>query len=203
MLRVCLTGNAGAGKTSVIALFKQWGAAVIDSDQLAREAVVPGSPALAAIFKRFGDDLRLADGSLDRAALRRRVMGDDEQRAVLNAIVHPEVARLTAERSAEAKRCGAAILVADIPLLFEVLDPAAWEVVVLVDAPEALRRERLIKERDFPPGEADDLIKAQLPSRIKRDWSHLIIDNDGSRETLEQRARAAWEKLQERARVFA
>ena len=93
MIRVGLTGNAAAGKSTVLALFKEWGATVIDSDVLAREAVAPGSPALAAIVQRFGADLRLPDGSLDRAALRHRVMADDEQRAVLNAIVHPEVGR--------------------------------------------------------------------------------------------------------------
>jgi dephospho-CoA kinase len=191
-LKVGLTGNVAAGKSTVLALFRRWGAETIDTDVLAREAVSPGSPALAAILKRFGDDLRLPDGGLDRAALRRRVMRDDEQRAVLNAIVHPEVARRSAELTADAERRGARILVADIPLLFEVLDPAQFDAVVLVDAPVALRRERLARQRGFTPEECDDLVGAQLPSRLKRDKSHHVIDNDGTLETLETRAREVW-----------
>jgi len=185
----------------VLALFEHWGAATIDTDKLAREAVLPGSPALAAILACFGADLALPDGTLDRAALRRRVMGNDEQRAVLNAIVHPEVDRLLAARIADARRRGAAIVVCDIPLLFEVLDPATWDVVVLVDAPEETRRRRLIEQRHYTREEADDVIGAQLPSRLKRDRSNIVIDNDGPREALEARAREAWAALGDAARA--
>ena len=176
----------------MLALFERWGAVTIDTDVLAREAVEPGSAALEAICRTFGRDLALSGGGLDRAALRRRVMGDDELRAVLNAIVHPEVERRLAARLAAAERGGAAIAVCDIPLLFEVLDPAAWDVVVLVDAPEETRRRRLMERRAYSREEADDVIGAQLPSRLKRDRSHIVIDNDGSPDTLEARARQAW-----------
>jgi dephospho-CoA kinase len=199
MLSVALTGNVAAGKSTVLAYFERWGAAVIDTDQLAREAVTPGSPVLAAIVARFGADLILADGSLDRAALRRRVMGDDEQRAVLNAIVHPEVHRLLLARLEAARARGAEIAVADIPLLFEVLDPADWDLVVLVDAPEAERRRRLTELRGYSAEEADDVIGAQLPSRLKRPMCQVIVDNDGSREALEPRVRAAWEAVRAEA----
>ena len=201
MLRVGLTGNAAAGKSTVLAHFKQWGASVIDSDLLAREAVEPGSPALQVIFKRFGSDLRLPDGSLDRATLRRRVMSNDEQRAVLNAIVHPEVARLSAALEAEARGRGESVLVADIPLLFEVLSPASFDVVILVDAPEQVRRTRLLEARGYSAADADDLLGAQLPSRLKRDKSHIVIDNDGTREALEAHCREVWLELERRART--
>ena len=196
MLRVALTGNVAAGKSTVLAHFALWGAATIDTDLLAREAVAVGSPALAAIFRRFGADLRRPDGALDRAALRRRVMGDDEQRAVLNAIEHPDVERLLAERLADAEQRGARIVVCDIPLLFEVLDPDDWDKVVLVDAPEALRRRRLMELRGYSRDEADDVIGAQLPSRLKRDRADLVIDNDGSTDALAASARAAWDALE-------
>ena len=195
MLSVALTGNVAAGKSAVLGHFERWGATVVDTDLLAREAVEPGRPALASILARFGSDLKLADGSLDRALLRRRVMGDDERRAVLNAIVHPEVLRLHAERLDRARRAGAEIVVSDIPLLFEVLDPAAWDVVVLVDAPEETRRRRLMELRGYSDEEARDVIAAQLPSRLKRSSSHIVIDNDGSLEALEANAKAAWEAL--------
>ncbi len=200
MLSVALTGNVAAGKSTVLASFARWGAHVIDTDQLAREAVVPESAALAAIFRRFGADLAQRDGTLDRAALRRRVMGDDERRAVLNAIVHPEVNRLLAARLADAERGGAEIVVCDIPLLFEVLDPDDWDLVVLVDAPQATRRRRLMEERRYSAEEADDVIGAQLPSHLKRERSDVVIDNDGSREALEARANQAWEKVRKAAR---
>ncbi len=199
MLSVALTGNVAAGKSAVLGHFKRWGAAVVDTDQLAREVVEPGRPALAAIAARFGSDLRQADGSLDRALLRRRVMGDDERRAVLNAIMHPEVMRLHAERLETARRAGAEIAVSDIPLLFEVLDPDAWDVVVLVDAPEETRRRRLMELRHYSEEEARDVMGAQLPSRLKRSRSHIVIDNDGSEEALEANARAAWEALRAEA----
>ena len=201
MLRVALTGNVAAGKSTVLALFERWGAVTIDTDKLAREAVRPGTPALAAILRRFGADLALPDGSLDRAALRRRAMGDDEQRAVLNAIVHPEVDRLLTARLADARRRGARIVVCDIPLLFEVLDSAAYDVVVLVDAPEETRRRRLMELRRYTRGEADDVIGAQLPSRVKRDKADIVIDNDGAPDALEARAREAWAALEDTARA--
>ena len=199
MLSVALSGNVAAGKSTVLADFARWGATVVDVDQLARVVVEPGTPALDAIAARFGDDLRRPDGSLDRALLRRRVMGDDERRAVLNAIVHPEVMRLHAERLEAARRAGVEIVVSDIPLLFEVLDPGAWDVVVLVDAPEEIRRRRLTELRGYTPQEARDVMEAQLPSRLKRGKSHIVIDNDGSVEALEARARAAWEALRAEA----
>ncbi len=195
MLRVALTGNVAAGKSTVLAHFVEWGAAAVDADQLARQAVEPGSPALAAIVARFGADLRRADGSLDRAALRRRVMGDESRRAHLNAIVHPVVMRLHAERIEAARKRGVEIIVSDIPLLFEVLDPDAWDVVVLVDAPEEVRRRRLVELRGYSEQEAADLIGAQLPSALKRRRSHIVIDNDGSLAALRDRAQAAWDRL--------
>jgi dephospho-CoA kinase len=199
VLTVALTGNVASGKSTVLALFERWGAAVIDADGLAREAVAPGSPALAAILARFGADLALPDGSLDRAKLRRRVFGDPAQRDALNAVVHPAVRRLEAARLEAARARGVEIAVSDIPLLFEVADPAEWDLVVLVDAPETLRRRRLMDSRGYTAAEADQVIAAQLPSHLKRPRSHIIIDNDGTLETLERRAAAAWERLRSEA----
>ncbi len=196
VLSVGLTGNVAAGKSAVTALFRRWGAWIIDADELAREAVVPGSPALAAIAARFGADLVLADGSLDRAALRHRVMADPERRAALNAIVHPEVARLRDREVARARAAGARIVVHDIPLLFEVLDPGAFDAVVLVDAPAAVRKARLMRERGLPAADADALLGAQADSGPKRRRSTFVIDNDGDLAALEARALDVWRLLQ-------
>jgi dephospho-CoA kinase len=199
VLSVALTGNVAAGKSTVLALFERWGATVIDADALAREAVAPGSPALAAVLARFGADLATPDGSLDRGKLRRRVFKDPEQREALNAVVHPVVRRLEAARLQAARARGVEIVVSDIPLLFEAADPADWDLVVLVDAPEAVRRRRLMDSRGYSATEANEVIAAQLPSAVKRERSHILIDNDGTLETLERRAAAAWERLRREA----
>ena len=201
MYRVGLTGNVASGKSTVLELFRRWGAAATDADLLAREAVRPGTAALAAVVTQFGPGVLEADGALDRAALRRRVFADPRELAALNAIVHPEVRRLAALREREAALAGARLIVHDVPLLFEVLDPADFDAIVLVDAPAALRRERLVLSRGLSPAEADTLIAAQMPSEAKRLRSHYVIDNGGSREALEERARAVWALLQARAGV--
>ena len=143
MLNVALTGNITAGKSAVIELFRSWGATIIDADQLVREAEAPGTDVLTAIVRRFGSDVLAPDGGLDRAALRAKVMGDDAALTALNAIVHPTVQRRREELLAEARARGDAVVINDIPLLFEALDPEQFDVVVLVDAPVALRHNRL------------------------------------------------------------
>jgi len=199
MLNVALTGNIAAGKSAVAELFRAWGATLIDADRLAREAQAPGTTGLRAIAERLGQDLVGADGALDRAALRRRVMADPAALAELNRIVHPEVFRRRRALEAEARRRGDRIVVSDIPLLFEVADPAAFDVVVLVDAPEAVRRARLITERGLSALEADRMLAAQAPSGPKRERSTFVIDNDGDLATLEARAREVWTALLARA----
>src|SRR6184192_2220336 len=112
VLNVALTGNIAAGKSTVVDLFRRWGATIIDADELARQAQAPGGEVLAAIVRRFGWDVLAPGGSLDRAVLRRR----------------EQLLREAGER-------GDVLVVNDIPLLFEVLDPAAFDAVVLVAAP--------------------------------------------------------------------
>src|SRR5216117_4019145 len=105
MLNVALTGNIAAGKSTVVGFFRRWGATIVDADELAREAEAPGSEVLAAIARRFGADVLAADGSLDRAALRAKVMGDGAALAALNAIVHPAVQQRRLELQRAAAEC--------------------------------------------------------------------------------------------------
>src|SRR5919109_173326 len=119
MLNVGLTGNIAAGKSSVVGLFRKWGATIIDADALVREAQAPGSTVLAAIAGKFGADVLASDGTLDRAALRGKVMGDDVALNALNAIVHPAVQQRRTDLQRAAEERGDAIVVNDIPLLFE------------------------------------------------------------------------------------
>ena len=199
MLNVALTGNIAAGKSAVAALFREWGATILDADRMVRELQAPGSPVLAEIAARFGADLILPDGELDRPALRAFVLRNDAALAALNAIVHPRVAERREALMAEARARGDRIVVNDIPLLFEAADPSAFDAVVLVDAPPALRRRRLVEQRRLDPAEADRMIAAQMPSEEKRERSTFVIDNAGDRAELERRARAVWRGLEQLA----
>lgn len=201
VLNVALTGNIAAGKSTVVDLFRRRGATIVDADELAREAQAPGTKVLAAIAGRFGADVLAADGTLDRAALRSKVMGDDAALAALNAIVHPAVQRRRDELLRAAQERGDLIVVNDIPLLFEALDPAQFDVVVLVDAPVALRRTRLLAMRGLSAEDADRMIAAQMPSERKRSRSQFVIDNDGTLEQLERQARAVFQELRRLARA--
>jgi dephospho-CoA kinase len=199
LLNVALTGNIAAGKSTVVDLFKKWGATVIDADALAREAQSPGSAVLAAIARRFGADVLAPDGSLDRAALRAKVMGDDGALAALNAIVHPAVQQRRIELQRVAGERGDAIVVNDIPLLFEVLDPTQFDAVVLVDAPVSVRRARLRTLRGLSNEDADRMIAAQMPAERKRAQSQYIIENAGTTAELERQAQAVFAELRKRA----
>lgn len=201
MLHIALTGNIAGGKSTVAELFRRWGATIIDADELAREAQAPGTDVFAAIVHRFGPTVIAADGTLDRPTLRSIVFADPAALADLNRIVHPDVHRRREARLADA-RAGSrndAIVVSVIPLLFEAADPAAFDAIVLVDAPAAVRRDRLVRDRDLAPAEADRMIAAQLPAGPKRARSDYVIENDGDRDELERQAAEVWRALRARA----
>jgi len=171
----------------------------VDPDTLAVEPEV-----LRDIVRRFGGKLALnADvcrgGTIRIGDRVRLVMDDDDAREDLNRIVHPEVHRRRAELLADARARGDRIVVSDMPLLFEVMDPAEFDAVVLVDAPEEIRRVRLMAERGLTPEEADRMIRAQLPSSAKRARSDHVIDNVGDRAALEHAAAEVWRALRARA----
>lgn len=199
MLSVALTGNIGAGKSTVVDLFRRWGATVIDADQLVREAQVPGHPALAEIATRFGDEVLHQNGTLDRARLRAIVLARPAELEALNRIMHPLVHLRRQELLAAARTRGDRIVVSDIPLLFEAADPHEFDIVVLVDAPESVRRSRLLAARGLDEGQISSLMAAQLPSASKRARSDYIIENAGSLEALERSAASVWQALLARA----
>lgn len=203
MLNVALTGNIAAGKSTVVGFFRRWGATIIDADELAREAQAPGTEVLAAIVQRFSRDVLASDGSLDRAALRSKVMGDETALSALNAIVHPAVQRRREELQQVAARRGDLLVVNDIPLLFEVLDPAQFDVIVLVDAPEGVRRTRLRTMRGLSNEEADRMISAQMPAARKRPRSQFVIEDGGTLGELEAQTRTVLRELRRHAATAA
>lgn len=195
MIRVGLTGSLGAGKSTVGRLFESWGARRVDADRLARLAVEPGRPAHRRIREAFGEDALGDDGTVDRSALRRIVFRDPAARRRLEEIVHPEVGRLRGEALQRAHRDGSAVVVEEIPLLFEVGMEDEFDLVVVVDAPAEVRAERLREARGLSREEFEAMEAAQLPAEEKRSRADRVIHNDGSPEELTRRARRVWDDL--------
>lgn len=192
---LALTGNIAAGKSAVAALLAAKGATIIDADQLARDAVAPGTEGFEAVVEQFGPTVLASDGTLDRAALRARVFADPIAREALNSIVHPRVRALRDAAVAAAHARGDRLIISDIPLLFEVGLDQAFDAILLVDAPEPIRRDRLVQDRALTPAVAQAMIDAQWPSATKRARAHWIIDNDGTPEALRAKVAALWPAL--------
>jgi dephospho-CoA kinase len=199
MLKVGLTGNIAAGKSAVTGVWRSMGATVVDADDLARRAVEPGTPAHAAIAREWGTWVLEDGGALDRAALRQIVFADPEARARLEGIVHPAVAALRDEEYREAQSRGEKLIVADIPLLFEVGMADEFDVVVLVDAPEEVRLRRIVADRGLDEDEARRMIAAQMPSELKCARADVVIRNTGTLGDLQDAARDVWRQLVRRA----
>lgn len=200
MVVVGLTGNMAAGKSSVAELWRRAGVPVVSADELAREAVVAGSPGLARVKALLGSEAVGEDGTMDRAAVRRMVFADDGLRRALEAIVHPEVKRLRDAWTAMQRTAGARVVVWEIPLLFETGIEKEVDVVVLVDAPVDARRRRAMETRGLEAQEADAMMAAQLSADRKRDRADFVVVNDGTRERLVARAAGVLGQILERTR---
>ncbi|MEJ2292209.1 MAG: dephospho-CoA kinase [Deinococcales bacterium] len=198
-LHVGLTGNIGSGKSSVARLLEARGAAVIDADALARQAT-EDAEVLAAIARDLGAEL-VAAGRLDRAATARRVFGDPEARRRLNAIVHPWVRRAT-ERLTEALERAPeppAVIVHDVPLLYENGLDRGLDAVIVVDAPLAERVARVAARSRLSEEDVRSRDAAQMPLDDKVARADYVVDNGGTLEELEARVDAVWRALLERA----
>ncbi|MEV5538972.1 dephospho-CoA kinase [Saccharopolyspora shandongensis] len=189
MLRVGLSGGIGSGKSTVARRLVERGAVLIDSDVLAREVVQPGTPGLAELVERFGEDILDADGALNRPALAGKVFGDDEARADLNAITHPKIRDLTAERMAQAP--ADAVVVHDVPLLVEVGYAPNYHLVLIVDAAEPDRVRRLI-DRGLAEDDARARIAAQATTEQRREVADVWLDNSGSVDAVQAQVDALW-----------
>lgn len=200
MLLVALTGGIASGKSTVARRLAEHGAVVVDADQVARDVVEPGEPALAAIAEAFGPGVLAADGSLDRAALGAIVFGDPEKRLVLNAITHPAVLeRSRALFAAAGEADPDAIVIYDIPLLVEAGRHVEFDLVVVVHAATETRVARMVELRGMTREEALHRIHSQATDTDRLAIADVVIDADGSIEHTLAQADALWENL--RARV--
>ena len=193
VVRVGLTGGIGSGKSEVSHRLAAHGAVVVDADLLAREVVEPGTDGLAEVVAQLGPDVLGPDGALDRVAVGRRVFGDDEVRHRLEAVVHP----LVRQRAAEIERRAAdgAVVVHDIPLLVETGQQDDFDVVVVVDAPDDVRVERLVSARGMDAAEARSRITAQASRERRLAAADEVVDNAGDLIALDARVDALWQRL--------
>ena len=192
---VILTGGIGSGKSTAAALLSEWGAQVVDADELAREVVAPGSEGLSEVVEEFGTDVLAADGSLDREALAEVVFDDPERLGALEQIVPPLVEALASERLAAG--VGAPLLVYEVPLprgrapFPEGVLSAGAALVVVVDVPVEERHRRLAGR-----GLSGQQITARMASQPSREeWlaaADVVVDNSGDREHLSRQLADLW-----------
>lgn len=197
MKLVTLTGGIASGKSTVARMLGELGAEVVDADALAREVVRPGQPALEEIVAAFGREVLLPTGELDRRKLAQRVFSDPASRARLNAIVHPRVGERMRQAVEEIRaRRPDAVVVLDVPLLFDVPLPEleSLPAVVVYASPETqLRR---LRERDgLTEGEAQQRLRAQRPLRDKLARARWVVDNDGDLARTAEQVRRVWEEV--------
>jgi dephospho-CoA kinase len=193
-----LTGGIAAGKSTVSRRWAEHGAIVVDADQLARQAVAPGSSGLARVAERFGTDVLAPDGSLDRPALGRIVFADPAARKDLEGITHPEVWRLAQQAFDDAAAADPdAVVVYDVPLLAEARGsrPIRFDAVVVVDAPAAQRVERLVEHRGTDRAEAERRVAAQASDAERLALADHVVDATGSLADTLRSADEVWQRI--------
>ena len=195
MVLVGLTGGIGAGKSTVASALVARGAVVLDADAIVRDLQHAGTPVFTRIVERFGVSVVGADGELDRAALGALIFADDDARAALNAIVHPEVMTVTSARIAELAPTDT-VVVLDIPLLVEVGGGDGMDLVVVVDADEQTRIERLVRDRGMAVEEVRARMNVQASTEQRHALADVVINNDGDRASLTEQMDALWARIE-------
>jgi len=189
-----LTGGAGSGKSTVASMLRDLGAVVLDADVAAHTVYEPGSLGFDLIEAEFGPDY-IRDGKIDRARLGELVFHDADARARLNAIVHPLVREWMAAQTANALMRGAAVVVQDVPLLFENGLENLYSDVLLVYVPEETQVRRLVEERGLSEDRARAIVATQMPIEDKRARARRVIDNQGTRDETRKQVANVWAEL--------
>ncbi|TVP57488.1 MAG: dephospho-CoA kinase [Halomonadaceae bacterium] len=175
MLVIGLTGGIGSGKSSVASLFRQQGIVTVDADDVAREVVLPGEPALEEIRQHFGDGVIQGDGTLDRGALRQLVFADQQQRQWLEQLLHPLIGQRISEHLLKA-RSPYALLVS--PLLLETDQHRRCQRITVVDVPESVQIERTMQRDNNSEEQVQRIIAAQMDRQKRLAAADDVIDNN-------------------------
>ncbi len=178
---VGVTGGIGSGKTAVTDHLQTLGITVVDADLASRLIMEPGRPALAAVAERFGDDILLADGQLDRAALRQIVFSDPDQRQWLEQLTHPLIGEEILNQLGVAESPYAVL---SSPLLLETSQKDLCDMIVVVDVPEPVQLERTMRRDDNEEGQVRRIMAAQLAREQRLAGADRVIDNSGSLDEL-------------------
>ncbi len=191
MITIGLTGGIGSGKSTVSSRLAEHGAFIVDADLVAREIVEPGQPALAELAEAF-DGVLNPDGTLNRAELARQAFATPEATEKLNAITHPRIRARTEELFKQGRESGAQVLVYDMPLLIENGEVDKVDHVLVVDAPDELRIDRLVQHRGLDEDDARRRLAAQIDRATRLNAADTVLDNSGTVEQLLEQVDDFW-----------
>lgn len=176
--RIGLTGGIGSGKSTFGALLQKRGAALVDSDQIARQVTGPGGAAIAAIVQRFGPEFVDDTGALDRGRMRELAYSAPDARTALEAIVHPLVSLHSSQQAQAAEDAGTRVIVFDVPLLVE---SGRWvqrlDAVIVIDCPPAVQIQRVMSRSGLNQSTVEAILAAQSPRNIRRASADIVVHN--------------------------
>ncbi|ANE48362.1 dephospho-CoA kinase [Paenibacillus swuensis] len=194
-MNIGLTGGISTGKSTVAALLAARGAHIIDADLIAREVVLPGSPVLREVAERFGNEILLPDGNLDRKKLGGIIFADALARKDLDGLLHPPIRALMRTRMAEQEAAEPTrLVVVDVPLLYESGLEYMFNEVMVVYVPEEIQLERLILRDKLSREQAGQRIASQMPIEDKKAKADIVIDNSESLQETEKQLEAFWQR---------
>jgi dephospho-CoA kinase len=192
---VGLTGGIASGKSTVGRLLAEKGVPVIDADQVARDVVAPGEPALAALVDAFGEHILAPDGTLDRPRMRAAMTADPTVRERLSAITHPAIRAAIAQRLATLAADGTDVAVVEAALLVETGSHRMYPQLIVVSCAPETQLARLVARDGTTEEAARDLIATQLPLADKEAVATVVIRNDGDLDALRAATADAWDAL--------
>jgi dephospho-CoA kinase len=196
MINVGLTGGIACGKTTVVQMFVRHGAYLIDLDKLAQDVVAPQLPAWQEIVELFGDNILLVDGNINRNKLAKIVFADKEKLKKLNNIVHPRVlAQWSKSLETIEKKNKKAIVISEVPLLFEENLQKMVDLSILVVITPTEQINRLMMRNDLTEDEAKRRLQSQLPIEEKIKMADIVIENRGAQAETEKIVVKVWKEL--------
>lgn len=192
---IAITGNIGSGKSSAARLLQQWGALYIDADQIARQIVEPGQPALTEIIAAFGNGVLQTNGQLDRAALGRLIFADPLAKKKLESITHPRIGQAMLEAISTALAQNPVLVVVEVPLLFEGGLDKQFPAVLLITADDEIRLQRVMARDGCSRDQAQARLDAQMPQSQKIQLARWVVSNNTDKTNLEASLQKIWPQL--------